>query len=107
MREPEVTHFIGLGGMDVKLRGRTQASLAAEKFQQEADATIADLQAANQISGSANTQTDELPPYDEWSVKDLKAEAKVRDLAVAGTKDELVARLAEDDDAAEEEEDED
>jgi hypothetical protein len=35
--------------------------------------------------------------YDEYSVEELKEELRERDLPVSGTKDELIARLEEDD----------
>lgn len=105
MREAEITHFIGLGGANVKLRGKTQARLALE-FQQKADAEIARLQEANQISGSANTHTEELPPYEEWSLKELQTEASSRGLVKTGKKEELVARLIENDEAEDDEDEE-
>lgn len=43
----------------------------------------------------------EIPPYDEWTVKALKTEAKARGLTASGDKEELVQRL-QDFDAAEE-----
>lgn len=40
---------------------------------------------------------DDIPPYDEWSNKDLKEECRVRGLAVSGNHDELVKRLMDND----------
>ena len=37
------------------------------------------------------------PPYDEWSLPELRTEAKARSLPVKGTKKDLVERLEEDD----------
>jgi hypothetical protein len=45
----------------------------------------------------------EVLEYKNWTKNDLVAEAKERGLAHTGTKDELAARLAEDDDTSEEE----
>ena len=39
----------------------------------------------------------DLPPYDEWSLSDLKAELKERSLPSSGPKSKLVAALEEDD----------
>lgn len=36
---------------------------------------------------------DEVPPYSEWSYRELQAECKVRELVATGTHDELVDRL--------------
>lgn len=40
-------------------------------------------------------------PYDEWSKTDLKTECEARGLPVGGTKDDLIARLADHDEATE------
>lgn len=40
---------------------------------------------------------DDVPPYDEWSNKDLKEECRVRGLTVSGNHDELVRRLMDND----------
>lgn len=41
--------------------------------------------------------SDEVPPYSEWTVEDLKTELKARSMKVSGLHDELVARLEADD----------
>lgn len=45
-------------------------------------------------------EVEDVPPYDEWSNKDLKEECRVRGLIVSGNHDELVKRLMDDDEAA-------
>lgn len=40
---------------------------------------------------------EDVPPYEQWSYKDLQAEAKARGLSGAGTSEELVTRLNEND----------
>lgn len=47
-------------------------------------------------------EVEEIPPYEEWLVKDLKAELVNRGLNHAGTKAELAERLYIDDEAEEE-----
>lgn len=47
------------------------------------------------------TSSDEVPPYEEWLVADLKEELRNRELSTSGTKDELVKRLYADDEQAE------
>ncbi len=42
----------------------------------------------------------EVAPYEEWSYQDLKDEAKSRDLSASGSKEQLVARLLENDGSA-------
>lgn len=51
----------------------------------------------NQPEDVAEVQEDD--SYDDWTVAELKEELKARDLAVGGTKRELVARLEADDEA--------
>jgi hypothetical protein len=55
----------------------------------------------------AEGDEEEVEAYEEWSLADLKAELKERDLKATGSKAALIARLEEDDVAAEAEEDED
>lgn len=42
-------------------------------------------------------ESDDVPPYEDWSVKDLKAECEIRGLLVSGNKSDLISRLDEDD----------
>lgn len=55
---------------------------------------------------AAEEEEEEEETYDDWSLADLRAELKARELSVAGGKSALVARLEEDDENAEEEEEE-
>lgn len=50
---------------------------------------------------------EEIPPYEEWTVKDLKAELSARGLNNAGKKSECVERLYMDDDIGVDEVEED
>lgn len=50
---------------------------------------------------------EEIPPYEEWLVKDLRAELSFRKLNNAGTKAELVSRLNMDDELGVDEVEED
>jgi hypothetical protein len=50
---------------------------------------------------------EEVPPYEEWSLAELKEEAEARELATTGNKARIIARLEEDDESEEEEEAED
>lgn len=42
---------------------------------------------------SDEESSDDVPPYEEWSPKDLKAEAGARGLSVEGNKNTLIQRL--------------
>lgn len=49
--------------------------------------------------------TEDVPPYEDWTVKELQDECRARGLTVSGTKAELVSRLEEDDEQPPSEED--
>lgn len=64
-----------------------------------------DLGAAEEGEGNGDSgagEAEEAPAYEEWTNDDLRAELEDRGLSKSGNKDELVARL-EDDDLEEEE----
>ena len=46
-------------------------------------------------------EDEDLPPYEEWSYADLKAEAERRELPKSGSKEQLIERLTESDSDAE------
>lgn len=59
---------------------------------------LAELGVENDATPDFDTdELDDAPPYEQWKKDELVAEAKERDLDSNGTKDELVARLYEDD----------
>lgn len=63
-----------------------------------------------ELNGEAPDDSDQSPaatedePYDDMSKADLQAECDARGLPTSGNKDDLVARLVEDDEADEDEE---
>lgn len=57
-------------------------------------------------SAEPEADEDDVPPYEDWSLKELKEECEARELSAAGAKAALVARL-EKDDESEPESDED
>lgn len=59
------------------------------------DALIASID--DRFPGGAGGADEELPAYEDMTVEDLKLELGERNLAVTGKKDELVARLRQDD----------
>lgn len=64
----------------------------------ELDARVARLEAAASAAPDASqTVEDELLPYPDWSVQELRDELAGRELSTTGKKMELIARLEEDD----------
>lgn len=59
------------------------------------------LQGVELVEGNTAVALDEDDSYENWTVAELKAELKERDLAVDGNKSELIARLEEADEAEE------
>ena len=57
----------------------------------QAETAAADLQA------QAQPEATEAEGYDTWTKEELAEELRTRELAVSGSKDELIARLQEDD----------
>lgn len=55
-------------------------------------------------NGEETSQADEEDAYADWSYSDLQAECKERDLPAGGKKEELIARLVEDDENADSDE---
>jgi hypothetical protein len=51
-----------------------------------------------------DSEEEEVPPYEKWTVADLKAELKARELSTSGKQEELALRLYENDEAEESEE---
>ena len=62
------------------------------KLQEEGTSSTARSTDGNGQSNAA-APSDEVPPYEEWKVPELKEECRVRGLPVSGTHDELVNRL--------------
>lgn len=58
-------------------------------------------------AASEQDEEDEVPPYEAWSVPELRAECQERGLNHLGVKTQLVARLTEDDEANDDEEGDD
>lgn len=50
--------------------------------------------------GDEGDEEDGIAPYIEWDYADLKNEAKRRELSQAGSKEQLITRLEQDDDSA-------
>lgn len=51
----------------------------------------------NSAAGQGGDEEDDVPPYDQWSTNDLRAEAANRKLDASGNKAALVQRLEDDD----------
>lgn len=63
----------------------------------ETDSAVHSTVGGGQLTEQGSPDDDELPPYVEWTVEDLKEECRTRELAVSGNKADLVARLEQDD----------
>lgn len=46
-----------------------------------------------QVVEEQKEESEEVPPYEEWTTKDLKGEATARGLSTDGKKEDLVRRL--------------
>lgn len=65
-------------------------------------AMVQDYQTPEEADG--DDEAEELPDdYNEWTVEQLKAELKQRELPVSGSKEQLVDRLSESDEAEDDE----
>lgn len=89
---------------DAELRGLTiQAEddeFVVEDAEQSADPNLAMVEdyQTPEGAGADSTDEEELPDdYNEWTVEQLKAELKGRELAVSGSKEQLVERPTEND----------
>lgn len=71
-----------------------------------ADADLPTLDADEPDEGGVPDEGGSVPPYADWNVPDLRAECGHRELKKSGNKDELVARLEEDDAAEDDGDDE-
>lgn len=93
----DITVLMGPGPGEQDLEPRAASELAPEA----PDEPQADLPP---LEGTA--ADDEAQGYEAQTVEDLKDELRERDLPVSGTKDELIARLEEDDNAEDEDDEE-
>lgn len=91
---PELPEGDG-SGLSLQPLGTAEArAQRAELLRRE----LAALEAADSgEEDDADDDTDEVPPYDAWTVPDLDTELRRRKLSTAGTKPEKVARLEQDD----------
>ena len=92
----------GTGGRPIRRTVRhgdvfeTDAETAATLL--ETDPSIVELDAGGEeVEQAAGTETGTAPDYDSMSAKELKAEAKRRDLSQGGKNADIAARLREDD----------
>jgi hypothetical protein len=63
------------------------------------DEDLKGLDTTEETDTVGDSEDDEVPPYEDWSLKELKEECEARDLSAAGAKAALVARLEKDDES--------